>query len=167
MLARQVSRVRRLAADHSSVGAERGVELTPADIDREHLCRAACEEDLSETAGGRAYVHANPSGRNYTERIERCRKLDAAAGHPLVGRRDIHNCVFRQQVRWLPNENAIREHAARLDRSLRLGATLSQTPGHQQKVGAHPHHDACLPTDAAQHKKRRAPGMTQGHRGLA
>ena len=69
------------------VVAQRPRELAAADVDRDHVRRAAPQQAVGEAAGRRADVDRAPARDVDAERVERARELRAAARHELLARR--------------------------------------------------------------------------------
>ena len=116
----QIARVQPLARDHARIGGKPRVELAVADVDREHLARAALEKHLREAAGRRADVERDAAVRRIAEAVERRDQLQRAA-RDVVGRRIVEgDCrVGIDRLRWPGRERAVDGDVAAEDRIAR------------------------------------------------
>src|SRR5438445_1300997 len=81
--------VRVLHHDDSLILAQARVELARADVDRVDPCGAALEQTISESARGRADVHADAPGDLDREGAQGVHELLAAAAHERAARSDL------------------------------------------------------------------------------
>ena len=66
----EIAGVQPLARDDARVGGEARIKLAVADVDGEHLARAALEQHLREAAGRGAEVERDAAGRRIAEPVE-------------------------------------------------------------------------------------------------
>ena len=80
------------------------VQLAVADVEGDHVPRAALQQHVGEAAGRGADIDAEPAGHVDREHVERVRQLDAAAADPRVFRlRDMNlDVVGHQRCRLWP-----------------------------------------------------------------
>src|SRR5581483_779112 len=83
---REPTRVRPLKDGNSRVVPERPVELSVADVDRDHPSRLPAEQAVGEPSGGRPHVEAVPAGNVDLEPLERRLQLHTAARDEPPGR---------------------------------------------------------------------------------
>ncbi len=76
---RQRPGVHAFADDDARIGAQLPIELAVADVERDHVARAALQQDVGEAAGRRADVERAASADGNGEDVEGVRELDAAA----------------------------------------------------------------------------------------
>src|SRR5262249_45327365 len=125
-----MARVRPLEHDNPRVFPNTRVQLAIADVEGDHPCGAALQEDVREAARGRSDVEAVASCRVDAENVQCMGKLDAAArdvrlaaGHLELGR----------LVHLRPGLRVPRHPAGQQER-LRLGPALRQPSLHKQHV---------------------------------
>ncbi len=77
----QLTGIRALEHGHARIVAQPLVELPAPDVERDHACSAALEQDVRKAAGRSADVERVPPGRVDAELVEGVRELVAAARH--------------------------------------------------------------------------------------
>ena len=93
------ARIDALERAHARVGGEARIELAAADVDRDHLRRAARKQDVGEAAGRGADVEADEARGIEREGVERGGELDPAARGPGVGRLGLDRARRRPRPR--------------------------------------------------------------------
>ena len=127
------------AFDHgdSRIASQLPVQLVVADIERDHVPRAALQPDIGESAGGCADVdHVSVRGID-VKGVERKGELDAAAADPRVIRADhSHIGVNRHHGAGLVGAVTGDIDLSGKDQRTRLFARLDETALHEQRVTA-------------------------------
>src|SRR5205807_496059 len=115
---------------HARVGAQARVELAVADVERDHVRRAALEQDVGEAAGRGADVERVRAGDVEPELVERvCELLPAARD---IGRRAL-DVELRVGVDLLPRLRVARDEA-REDERLCLRPALREPALDEERV---------------------------------
>ena len=87
IFAPQVPRVEALDDGDARIGPEPPGELAVADVERDHVARAAVEQHVGEAAGRGADVERDAARDVEVKRVERVGELEPAAADPgMIGR---------------------------------------------------------------------------------
>jgi aminoglycoside 6'-N-acetyltransferase len=123
-------RIRPFEDDDARVLADPRVQLAVANVQRDHACCAALEQNVGEAAGGGADVEAVPPGRIDAERVEGVGELGPAP-------RDVGLSLRHRQLRGLVHLLArflVPGHPAGEQECLRLGAAVRKPALDQEYV---------------------------------
>ena len=113
------------------------MELTVADVDRVHTRRAALQQTVGETPGGRAKIGGDLPCGIVTEAVQGASKLQASAGHKgMIGSSDRKLDTRGQLHARLVDTLVASKHATRENQRLSAGPTLCESLLDQARVGA-------------------------------